>query len=407
MSRHPVPFVPNPFRRGLIVGGLAGAGLATLGGSAAFSAPGATEPGKLVVIILRGAMDGLAAVAPLDDPAYRALRGRLALASPGEAGGALPLTGAPAGFALHPAFATLHGEWRAGRMEVLHASATPYRERSHFDGQDVLESGGSRVFAGGAGWVNRALGLLPAGPGREGVGIGRTIPLALRGPAKATSWAPPLAPETDPDTLNRLMDLYAGDALLGPLLARAIETDAIADGGAMTPGPASGNEPGGARRARGLYAPLTAAAARILTAPGGPAAAVIGLDGWDTHANQGAGEGLLAGRFAQLDAALAALKAGMGPSWDRAQVIVTTEFGRTARVNGTGGTDHGTGGVAFRLGGATRGARLAGDWPGLSRLHEDRDLLAVNDVRRLFATSIAAAWRLEEDQVWEGVFARA
>lgn len=390
MTAHTFPLS----RRALLGSGLSGLTLASAGATAAFAAQPATT-GTFVLVILRGALDGLAAVAPLHDPAYLALRGRLALGEPGTANGALDLGG---GFGLNPALPGLHALWRAGQMNILHACATPYRDRSHFDGQDVLESGAARLFGADTGWLNRLLGLLPAE--RDGVGIGRTIPLVLRGPAKATSWAPPLAPETSFDTLSRLMDLYAGDSLLGPALSRAIETDAIADGGAGA-GMAAGQA-----RGRGAFAPLASAAARILTAPGGPAAAVIGLDGWDTHANQGAGEGLLANRLGQLDQAITALRVGLGAQWATTHVVIATEFGRTVRVNGTGGTDHGTGGTAFHLGGAVRGGRMLGDWPGLARLHEDRDLIPANDLRRLFASSVASAWGLDTDAVWQAGFAR-
>jgi uncharacterized protein (DUF1501 family) len=195
------------------------------------------------------------------------------------------------------------------------------------------------------------------------------------------------------------MDLYAGDALLGPTLAMAMQTDAIAGDAAMR----------GARGARlgpASYRPLAEAAARLLTAPGGPGAAVLGFDGWDTHANQGGAQGQLAGRLGGLDAALRALKVGMGAQWGDTLVLVVTEFGRTVAENGTGGTDHGTGGAAFVLGGAVAGGRMLGDWPGLSRsaLYQNRDLAPANDLRGLFMAALHEHWGVERSDLTRTVF---
>ena len=221
-------------RRTLLTSGLSGLSLAMLGGTAGF-AQAATSSGRFVFIILRGAMDGLTAVVPYNDPAYRSFRGAIALDGPGGPNGTLPLVD---GFGLHPALKEMHGMWQTGQMSFMHAAASPYRERSHFDAQDLLEAGTAQLTSVRSGWMNRALAMLTNGPTQEGVAIGRTIPLVLRGPAKATSWAPPLAPESDGDTLARLSDLYAGDAMLSNALAMAIETDRIADGGTMLSGDA-------------------------------------------------------------------------------------------------------------------------------------------------------------------------
>jgi uncharacterized protein (DUF1501 family) len=364
-----------------------------LGGNASFAqAPQA--PGKFVFIILRGAMDGLTAVVPYGDPAYRTLRGAIALDAPGGPTGVLPLV---QGFGLHPALKEMHGLWLKGQMSFLHAAASPYRERSHFDAQDMLEAGTPQLTSARSGWMNRALAMLPNAANQEGVAIGRTIPLVLRGPSKATSWAPPLAPESDGDTLARLSDLYAGDAMLSNALAMAIETDRIADGGSMMEG-------GAGRGRQGAYAPLASSAARILAAPGGPAGAVMSFEGWDTHANQGGAQGQLANRLEALDGAIKALREGLGPVWANTSVVIATEFGRTVRINGTGGTDHGTGGVSFLLGGAVKGGGMLGDWPGLSRLYEDRDLVPANDVRQLFAQGLTQAWGLDRQAVLSDIF---
>lgn len=380
-------------RRSFLAGGLSGLTLSMLGGTASFAQTGRSN-GKFVFVVLRGAMDGLSAVVPYDDPAYRSLRGAIALEGPGGAGGVLPLT---PGFGLHPSLKGLHGLWQDKQLSFMHAAASAYRDRSHFDGQDVLESGAGRVYGAPTGWLNRAIALLPNGPSKEGIGIGRTIPLVLRGAAKSGSWAPAIAEQSDMDTLNRLMDLYANDSVLGPALSMAIETDKTASG-AMMAESARGGGRGGA------YIPLAQAAARILSAPGGPAACALSFEGWDTHANQGGAQGQLANRLSQLDGAIMALKTGLGATWASTTVIIATEFGRTARVNGTGGTDHGTGAAAFMMGGAVQGQKMLGDWPGLSRLYQDRDLTPANDIRALFTMGLSSAWGLEDAAIKAQVF---
>jgi uncharacterized protein (DUF1501 family) len=385
-------------RRHFITAGLSGLTLSMIGGTASFSQTGQRN-GKFVFVILRGAMDGLSAVVPYGDPNYRTLRGAIALDGPGGPNGVLPLT---SGFGLHPSLRGLHGLWQDKQLSFMHAAASAYRDRSHFDGQDVLESGAGRVYGAPTGWLNRAISLLPNGPSKEGIGIGATIPLVLKGSAKSGSWAPPIAEQSGMDTLNRLMDLYANDTILGPALAMAIETDKTASGASMMA--ISNQGPGQGGRGAALYTPLSQAAARILTAPGGPAACVISFDGWDTHANQGGAQGQLATRFGQLDAAIMALKAGLGTTWANTTIVVATEFGRTARVNGTGGTDHGTGGAAFILGGAVSGQKMIGDWPGLTQLYQNRDLIPANDVRDLFTMGLRMAWGLEEAAIRAQVF---
>lgn len=353
---------------------------------------------KFVLVILRGALDGLAAVAPYGDPHYRGARGRLALPSPGEVGGVLPLT---EGFGLHPNLAFFHEQWRGGELAIIPACASPYRDRSHFDAQDVLETGAAEVFGASEGWLGRALTVLPPDLKREAVAISGSLPLVLRGSALATSWAPSFAPSASDDTLGRLMDLYAGDALLGPALASAIETNAIANASGM-----EGLDGKGRRIGPGAYKGLADAAARLLSAEGGPAAAVLSFEGWDTHANQGGANGQLAQRLAGLDAALRALKEGLGAHWAKTVVAVVTEFGRTVSENGTGGTDHGTGSAAFLLGGAVSGGKFGGDWPGLApkALFEGRDLAPANDIRSVFMAILQDHWGLAGDLLGRSVF---
>ncbi|MFN3910829.1 DUF1501 domain-containing protein [Hyphomonas sp.] len=377
---------------------IAGGAVCLAGSAGALTISKRAGDRKFVLVILRGAMDGLAAAAPFGDPHYRAARGKLALAAPGEAGGGLPLT---EGFGLHPNLAFLHDQWTGGELAILPACASPYRERSHFDAQDVLESGASDVFGASDGWLGRALSALPPGEPREAVAISGALPLVLRGSASATSWAPSFAPSASDDTLARLMDLYAGDTLLGPALASAIETNAIAAASDMD---SMGGK--GGRAGPGAYKALAEAAGRLMSADGGPAAAVLSFDGWDTHANQGAANGQLALRLAGLDAALRALKDNLGPHWENTVVSVVTEFGRTVAENGTGGTDHGTGSTAFLLGGSVDGGKFAGDWPGLApkALYEGRDLAPANDLRAMFMAVLQDHWGLGRSVLSRTVF---
>jgi uncharacterized protein (DUF1501 family) len=286
-------------------------------------------------------------------------------------------------------------------LTILPACASPYRERSHFDAQDVLETGAAEVFGASDGWLGRALTALPPELKRDAVAISGSLPLVLRGSASATSWAPSLGPSASDDTLSRLMDLYAGDALLGPALASAIATNSIASASGL-----EGMEGKGRRGGPGAYKGLADAAARLLSAEGGPAAAVLSFDGWDTHANQGAANGQLALRLAGLDTALRALRRGLGAHWAKTVVAVVTEFGRTVAENGTGGTDHGTGSAAFLLGGAVSGGKFGGDWPGLAprALFQGRDLAPANDLRSVFMTVLQDHWGLERDTLGRTVF---
>lgn len=379
-------------RRDLFAGAAAAGALSLAAPGLAFARALDPLARPLVVVILRGGLDGLAAVAPYADRRYRELRGALALAPPGEADGALDLGD---GFGLHPALAELHALYRAGDAAVLHAASTPYRERSHFDGQDVLESGGAHVYGLDDGWLNRALQALE-GAAPDALAVGAAPPLILRGDATVSSWSPSVLGGADPDTLARLMDMYASDARLATALASAAATDALA--GDMDMGDA------GRGRRRLIDYDATLRPAGRLVAEGAATLTVASLDGWDTHANQGAAAGALAVRLAALDRGLAALKAELGAKWATTAVLVATEFGRTAAVNGAGGTDHGTGGAAFLLGGAVQGGRVLGDWPGLGRLYQDRDVPPTNDLRALFKGVLRDHWGLDRGALDARVF---
>jgi uncharacterized protein (DUF1501 family) len=375
------------------------AGALALGGTfltsrLAFASTGNTKS-RLVFIVMRGALDGLAAAPPYGDSDYAGLRRELALKAPGSPGGVLPLNGF---FGLHPSLTFLHDSYTARELVVFHASASPYRERSHFDGQDVLENGSSQAHAVQTGWLNRALASLQSGHGQSkelGVALGQNIPLVMRGPASVTSWSPSKLAALDDDTLERITDLYAGDPLLAARLADALAADVIAESAASpmqaAAAPAATSGPANAlpnqslpQRAKPMrYTELVRAAAGFLRRDDGPQVAVFDTTGWDTHANEGNAEGQLAGRLAALDAGLRTLKEELGPAWADTAVVLATEFGRTAATNGTRGTDHGTATAAFLLGGAVQGGRVLADWPGLSAhsLYQGRDLKPTTDLR--------------------------
>ena len=343
----------------------------------------ASTDARLVVVILRGAADGLAVAAPYGDGNYRKVRGELALPSPGQEGGLLKLDGL---FGLHPSLRTVHDEYLRKQALVVQAIASPYRERSHFDGQDVLENGAAAVGMARDGWLNRALAPLGGSLGDEAaIAMAQNTPLILRGDNSVTSWAPSQLPDADDSTIHRLQDLYADDEFFSIRLAQALKSQEIAaDQGEMGATRRRGND---AEQARAMMA----ATARFLTADDGPRIAVVESGGWDTHANQGAATGALANRLGGLDAGLAALRDGLGETWTNTVVAVVTEFGRTVHVNGTRGTDHGTASAAILLGGAVDGGRVVADWPGLRKpdLFEGRDLMPTTDLRSLFKAVLA------------------
>lgn len=357
--------------------------LQTIGfGAFATSIPGVSfsksaGDARLVVVILRGAVDGLALVAPYGDGKYRSVRGELAIPSPGHDGGLLKLDGM---FGLHPSMKSTYALYEKNQLLPVHAVASPYRERSHFDGQDVLENGVSGAGDKRDGWLNRALAPLGGGLGSEpAITISQNIPLVLRGDNAVASWAPSRLPDANEDTLRRLASLYSNDPFFSSRLEQALASQDIA-------GEMPGMDDKRRRNDRGQSKIAATAAARFLRAPDGPRIAVLEAGGWDTHANQGGASGSLANRFAALDSGLAELQMELGPVWDNTVVIVVTEFGRTVKVNGTRGTDHGTGTAALLLGGAVNGGNVLADWPGLAGrdLYEGRDLYPTMDVRSLF-----------------------
>jgi uncharacterized protein (DUF1501 family) len=336
-------------------------------GRASIALGAAPTDNRLVVFLLRGALDGMSAVQPYGDPDFLNLRGELALGAPGTADGVLDLGGF---YGLHPSLVNVHGMFASGQASIVHAVAGHYRSRSHFEAQDYLESGTDQRLT--SGWLNRAVATMPARGGQEiALTLGLSAPLMLRGPARVEAWAPETFGQSPgEDFYTRLLRLSAHDPLIGPALAEGMKQRGVS--------PDTGS--GGLKQPQEIK--LAAAAGQLLAAPVGPRVAVLEMGGWDTHSGQ---IPRLKNQLKQLDDALGALKMGLGPAWDRTAVLVVTEFGRTARINGSKGTDHGTGGVAFVLGGAVAGGKVHADWPGLGngRLFEDRDLMPTADVRSI------------------------
>ena len=360
---------PDMNRRHLLAAASAGVGLAFAGRVAAQTNGPAN---KLVVVIARGAMDGLSVTVPYGDPNYVPLRAGLAIAAPGEANGALALG---EGFGLHPALAGLHDLYGAGQMRFAPAVALPVRIRSHFDAQDVLENGGEGLRQQTDGWLNRAI-TAAGGAALKGLSIGAQTPLILRGDAPVSSWAPGGQVRGGDRIASLLQDLYVEDPMLGQNLARGLATEELVGQGQNMDG-----EDGRLRRNDVLG--LGRAVARLMNGAEGVDIVAVSLDGWDTHAGQRA---QLQTRLTGLDQLVTGLKDGLGETWSRTAVIVATEFGRTARANGTQGTDHGTGSSLLLAGGAVKRGGPIGDWPTLAdnRLFENRDLAPTMDIRSVF-----------------------
>jgi len=354
---------PSFGRRGFLLGLSA---CAALGGARLAVAQPAAGEKRLVVIVLRGAMDGLHALVPYGDPDYAALRGALALAEPGREGGVHDLGGF---FGLHPSLAGMARLYAEGALLPVHAVAGPYRTRSHFDGQDLLEGGAEQRLT--SGWLNRALApLRDGGEARRGLGLGLDLPLILRGAQPVGMWSPPRPARPNAELVTRMLDLLHDDPVLGPGLVEGVRGRGFA-AGALAQGEALHG---------GGFLRLATAAGRLLATAGGPRVAALEIGGWDTHAGQAE---RMVPALTQLDAGIIALRRELGAAWAETAILCVTEFGRTARVNGNLGTDHGTAGAAFLAGGAVRGGRVLADWPGLGAgtLFENRDLQPTRDLR--------------------------
>jgi uncharacterized protein (DUF1501 family) len=360
---------------------------------------------RFLAIILRGALDGLATVAPVGDPDWAALRGDNAL----TLGSKVPALKLNDFFALNPAMPNLLHMYQANEAIIVHACATPYRERSHFDGQDLLESGLPKVAPSDSGWLNRALsGLAPGGPvdpkGSRIFAVGPVTPLVARGPAPILSWAPQQIMPASEDTMARLLDLYQHrDAKLASVLDDNSKLTAIEHAGDMAN---SAAKKPGAAQVRAYFSEAAGNAAKFLAQPDGPRVGALALDGWDTHVNEGIATGRLSQLLGSLDDALSAIKTNMGPAWKDTVVVLATEFGRTAHINGTDGTDHGTATAALLVGGALKGGKVIADWPGLKAtdLYENRDLKPTTDLRAVIKGVLKDHLRADDRVLAQSVF---
>ena len=370
------------------IGGVAAA--APLPRLALAALPGSER--RLVFVFLRGGMDGLSAVPAYGDPDFVAKRGDLAIPPPGSAGGALKLNDF---FGLSPYLPEMHKLYETRELAVLHAVASPYRDRSHFDGQNLLENGTVKPFGRDAGWLSIALAERP---GVGGVALGPAIPLLLRGPAPVTSWSPSGLPTPEPDLLERLAQLYREDPLLAKPLAAARQANGMMEGDASARGMGGGG-------AQPVIA-LAKAAGAFLAKPDGPRVATIDFGGWDSHANQVGEYSPLTRNLRMLDRTVTTLKASLADAWKHTAVLIVTEFGRTVAINGSRGTDHGTAGAAFVAGGAVRGGRVIADWPGLAdrALHEGRDLRPTLDLRTALKAALVTQLGLSEAALETKVF---
>lgn len=378
-------------RRRFLAGAL-GASLVPVGRTA-WAATGAPAPNrkKLVVVFLRGAVDGLSVVAPYAESDYARLRPTIALPSPGQDGGLLDLDGR---FGLHPALAPLMPMWQGGRLAFVQASGSPDPTRSHFDAQDYMESGTPGMKRTADGWMNRLLGELPGQPApTRGLAIGAVLPRIYAGPIPVASLAEGQAatrpvPLDQPQVADAFAKLYAGDDEASRTFreARASRREVLAslDAGANDREQMAANN--GAPLPNG-FPDDAARLARLMRNDANVQLAFVALGGWDTHAGQGSTRGQLANRLAPLGQGLAVLADRLGPMFDDTVVVVMSEFGRTARENGNRGTDHGHGNAMWVMGGPVAGGKVHGRWPGIDdrSLHEGRDLAITTDFRDVVA----------------------
>ncbi|ODA92892.1 hypothetical protein BFX40_08240 [Mesorhizobium sp. SEMIA 3007] len=398
---------PHPSRRAVLMTGGALFAWAYL---PRFARAADNRDPRLIVIVLRGALDGLSAVGPVSDPDYAGLHGDIALSLAGPHA-ALPLDGF---FAVNPAMPVFARLFKDKQAAVVHAAATGYRERSHFDGQDVLESG----FAGpghvATGWLNRALESLPAGDRVAtlgGLAVGPSTPLVIRGAAPVLGWAPQSLPAPAGDLAARVLDLYQHrDPVLAAALQKGLDAERMAlddqiGGNVMKPNVGAMKPKGGLGSAAGMRQ-AAQGAARLVAADDGPRVAALAFDGWDTHANEGGATGRLATLLGGLDGAFEEFEKGLGERWKDTAIVAITEFGRTAQINGSVGTDHGTGTVVLLAGGAIKGGRVIADWPGLkpAQLYEQRDLAPTSDVRAVLKGLLADQFGLSAAVLADKVF---
>ena len=381
-------------RRSFLLGSAGALALPTfLGGFSSIAFANAPTNKRLTLVFLRGGMDSLGAVIPYADPAYSSIRKNLALK---ERDG--QMIDADGFFALHKNLQPLHDFYTKGQLAVIHAVATPYRERSHFDAQDLLENGTVKPNGSNSGWLNRSIQAMGGGSQSHALGlsIGPSTQTILRGEGKVTSWSPSYLRDVDEDLIGRISRMYEKDALLHQNLQIAQENMGIAD------------TKGKAARGDRAFIPAMEAAAKFLAQPDGPRVAVVDMNGWDTHANQGSGAN---GRLPNLLKILSEGISGYRQKtpdevWNDTILYIVTEFGRTAHPNGSGGTDHGTAGLSMVLGGRVKGGRIIAEWPGLSedKLYEGRDLRPTTDLRSVSKSILTGHFGLSSSIIDKSIF---
>jgi uncharacterized protein (DUF1501 family) len=361
---------------------------------------------RLVVIILRGAMDGLDVLRPLGERGFAAYRPTLAATE------SLDLDGF---FGLHLGLSGLHPLWQSGELAFVHATSTPYRDkRSHFDGQDLLEAGTSPDLPSAHlrdGWLNRMLQSVPGLQSETAFAVGRQEMRIMRGPAPVMDWSPDTAVNLSPQAQLLLEQVYHDAPLFMAAASEAM----------MLSGLDLGDEMGGLAMSRDEMGSMmmaetpTLRGARLGEADrvadyaaerlrGATRIAAFSLTGWDTHKGQGKGFGRA---LARLERSILRLKSGLGPEvWGKTTVLAMTEFGRTVAENGTGGTDHGTAGAMLVAGGAIRGGKIYGQWPGLEEadLFERRDLMPTSDVRAWAAHAMRGLYGFDRGLLQDKVF---
>ena len=355
------------------------------GGVATFTSPTlslATVPGsgKLVFVLLRGGLDGLSAVVPYGDRDYPDVRGAMAFKK-------ADLEVLNDHFGLAPGLHPLKQLWDQGELAVVHAMAIPYRTRSHFDGQAILETGLDAPRGSADGWLNRLLQVMEGK--RSGIAVAAGLPLSLSGAHPVKTWSPANLGVVGDGYVDRLHVLYRHDPRLLDRFEAALQMPEVGMMGTSRSG------------GRQQIESILGVTARFLREPDGPNLAAVEFSGWDTHANQGRQGGQLDRLLGQLARGILTFKSQVGSTWDQTTIVVMTEFGRTARPNGTGGTDHGTAGAGFIIGPNLSRSRVLSDWPGLANkaLYENRDLRPTLDTRTVLKAAVAGCFDLNRNQL--------
>lgn len=366
------------------------------------AAPG-SRPTRMVVVFLRGAVDGLSVVVPWKDEAYHEARPGIALSGPDEPDGVIALDDR---FGLAPALRGLYPFWQRRQLAFVHASGLLNPTRSHFEAQALIERGLTVASKGGAetGWLNRVLAALPADGVEHGVAVGDVVPLMLRGDRPVASLTPSVQASTPAEATGLL-------AALGPLYDPADEVGRVFHAARASRArlqadlAREGEMAANGAPALDSFGRDAEKLGTLMRAAPGMRLAMMAAGGWDTHINQGAADGALARKLGRLSDGLQRLAAALGPVYEETVIVVMSEFGRTLRENGTGGTDHGHGNTMWLLGGAVRGGRVYADWPGLqpAGLNEGRDLRITTDYRQVLSELLVGHLRLDRRHL-AGVF---